>query len=64
MENKEFVELSDLLKVTGMCESGGMAKIVITEGNVKVDGKVETRRRCKIRKGQIVTAQGREVRIA
>lgn len=64
LENREFIELSDLLKVTGTCESGGTAKVMIAEGNVKVDGEVETRRRCKIRKGQIVAVQGKEVRIA
>jgi ribosome-associated protein len=58
-----FVELKDLMKLTGMCESGGMAKIMILEGKVMVDGKIELRRRCKIRAGQIVTAENREVRV-
>jgi len=63
IEKNDFVELNDLLKITGICESGGMAKIMITEGRVKVDGKIELRRRCKIRAGQIVTVEGREVSI-
>ncbi len=63
LSEKEFIELNDLMKITGMCESGGMAKTVINEGKVAVDGKVETRRRCKIRTGQIVAMEGREVRI-
>lgn len=63
LEHNEFIELNDLIKFTGMGESGGIAKTMITEGQVLVDGKVELRRRCKIRAGQIVTAKGRDVRI-
>lgn len=63
LEKNEFIELNDLIKITGMCASGGMAKIMISEGRVTVDGKIETRRRCKIRSGQIVAMEGWEVRI-
>jgi ribosome-associated protein len=54
----EYIELSKLLKVTGLCSSGGMAKIITSEGRVKVDGVEELRKRCKIRKGQTVEFQG------
>ena len=50
----EFIELFKLLKVTGLCDSGGMAKCAIAQSEVKVDGQVETRKACKIRKGQQV----------
>lgn len=53
LEGREFIELHNLLKVTGLCASGGMAKAVIAEGLVKVDGNVELRKRCKIRAGQV-----------
>ena len=59
----EFIELDNLMKITGMCGSGGMAKTMIAEGRVMVDGKVELRRRCKIRAGQIVTVGSMEVRV-
>jgi ribosome-associated protein len=59
----EFIELSNLLKVTGLCSSGGMAKCVIAEGQVSVDGQVELRKRCKIRSGQTVEFEGRKIRI-
>jgi ribosome-associated protein len=58
-----FVELNDLMKLTGMCESGGMAKNMIIEGRVVVDGKIELKRRRKISAGQIVRFEGREVRV-
>ena len=61
LEGNEFVELHDLLKVLGLCASGGMAKTVISEGQVKVDGNVELRKRCKIRTGQIVEFEGRTI---
>ena len=61
LENTEFIELNDLLKVTGLCSSGGMAKVLIAEGQVKVDGEVELRKRCKIRQGQRVEFEGREI---
>ncbi len=54
LEGREYIELSDLLKVAGLFDSGGMAKIAIAEGLVTVDGKPETRRRCKLRSGQVV----------
>jgi ribosome-associated protein len=57
LEN-EYIELIKLLKVTGLCGSGGMAKVVTGEGCVKVDGVVELRKRCKIRKGQTVEFEG------
>ena len=63
LSGKEFIELHDLLKVTGFCDSGGMAKTAISEGQVKVDGNLELRKRCKIRSGQIVEFAGRKIGI-
>ena len=53
------VELCDLLKL----ESGAQAKIAIAEGLVKVDGAVETRKRCKIVAGQTVSFAGHSVQV-
>jgi ribosome-associated protein len=58
-----YIELIKLLKVTGLCSSGGMAKVVTSEGRVKVDGVVELRKRCKIKKGQTVEFQGEVVEL-
>ncbi len=54
------VELCDLLKLEGWSESGAQAKIAIAEGQVKVDGAVETRKRCKIVLPSIIFAAIRE----
>jgi ribosome-associated protein len=51
----EFVELNQLLKLVGLCDSGGAGKVLVASGAVKVDGKKELRKTCKIRAGQKVT---------
>mgnify|MGYP002353144682 CR=1 FL=1 len=61
--NTEYIALCDLLKTTGMCESGGAAKVAIAHGLVKVDGEKETRKACKIRPGQKVEFQGEEITV-
>lgn len=60
----EYIELHNLLKTTGLCENGGIAKAVIARGEVKVDGSVELRKRCKIRSGQSVEFAGRRIAIS
>ncbi len=50
----EYVELHNLLKLTGLADSGGSAKALVASGVVKVDGRVELRKTCKIRAGQVV----------
>ncbi|WP_313485961.1 ribosome-associated protein YbcJ [Atlantibacter hermannii] len=57
------VELCDLLKLEGWSESGAQAKIAIAEGLVKVDGMVETRKRCKIIAGQTVNFEGNQLTV-
>jgi ribosome-associated protein len=59
--SNEFIALNSLLKVMGLCDSGGAAKTAITEGRVTVNGNVELRKRCKIRKGQIVEFEGHKI---
>jgi ribosome-associated protein len=63
LEGKNVIELHDLLKVMGLCDSGGMAKTAIAAGAVQVDGNVELRKRCKIRTGQQVEFQGRKINV-
>jgi ribosome-associated protein len=63
LDGQDYIELHSLLKVTGLCESGGVAKLLISDGLVQVDGAVETRKRCKIRTGQIVNFDGQQVTV-
>ena len=64
LQGRDYIELNNLLKVTGLCASGGLAKTVIADGQVKVDGELELRKRCKIRAGQLVEFDGRSIVIA
>jgi ribosome-associated protein len=58
-----FIELHNLLKATGLCESGGIAKLLVSDGLVLVDGRVETRKRCKIRSGQLVQFADQQIMV-
>jgi ribosome-associated protein len=51
----DYVELNMLLKLSGLCDSGGAGKAIVASGAVKVDGTRELRKTCKIRAGQQVT---------
>lgn len=63
LEGREYIALNDLLKITGLCDSGGTAKAVIAEGKVKVGGQTELRKTCKIRNGQVVEYAGKVIAI-
>ncbi len=52
--DRDHVELHQLLKLTGVCDSGGGGKHLVASGAVRVDGAVELRKACKIRAGQVV----------
>lgn len=62
-EEDEFIKLGQLLKKAGMVSSGVEAKIVIQDGEVLVNGEVETRRGKKIYDGDEVTFDGETVRV-
>ncbi|MBL7031554.1 MAG: RNA-binding S4 domain-containing protein [Nitrospira sp.] len=60
---KEPIELYKLLKFEGMAESGGEAKAVIADGQVLVNGEVETRKRKQIVSGDTVEFRNEKIRI-
>ncbi|MBV8122606.1 MAG: RNA-binding S4 domain-containing protein [Burkholderiaceae bacterium] len=59
----EFIPLDSLLKAIGLAESGGRARMLVSEGQVQVDGQTETRKTAKIRAGQVVTLAGARVEV-
>ena len=59
----EFIALCDLLKTTGIADSGGQGKAFVAEGIVRVDGEIELRKTAKIRKGQVVECFNYEITI-
>lgn len=58
LKDSEFIPLCDLLKAADLCDSGGEAKHRIANGEVKVDGIVDTRKRRKVRSGETVEFNG------
>ncbi len=61
--NKEPVELYKILKFEGLVTTGGEAKLVIGDGQVQVNGAVETQRRKKIVHGDIIDFNGQQLRV-
>ena len=61
--DREFVELNQLLKLAGLCDSGGAGKQLVASGAVRVDGVVETRKTAKIRAWQRVLVGRTEVHV-
>jgi ribosome-associated protein len=53
--NGDFVELNQLLKLVGICDSGGAGKAIVASGVVAVDGQPELRKTCKVHAGSVVT---------
>ncbi len=52
--SSEYIELIKLLKATGLCSTGGQAKMLVEDHLVMVDGEIETRKRRKVKGGMIV----------
>jgi len=59
----EPIQLDQLLKVTGLCATGGAAHAAVEQREVKVDGQVETRKRAKLRPGQKVEYAGKSIEV-
>ena len=62
-QRDDFIKLGQALKAAGLVESGVEAKIVIQNGEVKVNNVVETQRGKKLYDGDIVTFDRDEIRI-
>lgn len=63
LEGHDYIELYKLLKITGICNSGGEAKLLIADKQVRVDGEIELRKRCKLRNGQVINIHDAGIRI-
>ena len=59
----DFIKLDAMLKIAGLVETGGEAKLLIQQGQVQVNGEVCTMRGKKLRGGDTVTLAGRTVAV-
>ena len=61
--NSDFIKLGQAIKLANLVDNGGMAKAVITDGLVSVDGEVDTRRGRKLFGGEIIEFEGHKVKV-
>jgi ribosome-associated protein len=57
------IRLGQLLKLANIAETGGMAKELLADGLVRVNGEVETRRGAQLSPGDVVACAGAELRL-
>lgn len=60
---EDFIKLGQALKAAGLVDNGVEAKIEIQDGNVLVNGEVDTRRGRKLVDGDVVSFNGQEIKI-
>ena len=63
LKGEEFIDLTNLLKVLSLVNSGGEAKIRIVQEEALLNGEVETRRRKKLRAGDVVEFDGTIIKV-
>jgi len=56
----KFVELNNFLKIVGIVNTGGRAKLIIRSGSVKLNGEIETRNKKKLKAGDVVECLGKK----
>lgn len=59
----EYIELIKLLKFSGIVGTGGEAKMIVDEGEVKLNDQVESRKRAKVRRGDKVEVRGQVIKV-
>ena len=63
LKGQEYIELMKLLKFMGLTDTGGESKIRIDNGEVKINGEVDLRRRRKCRDGDKIEFDGHTIEI-
>jgi ribosome-associated protein len=62
-QEKEVIKLDQFLKLKGLVQTGGQAKLLIQAGEVKVNGSIETRRGRKLVKGDRISTMGETIQV-
>jgi ribosome-associated protein len=62
--DSDMIRLGQFLKLADLIDTGGEAKVLITIGDVTVNGEVDTRRGRQLHPGDIVSVRGRSARVA
>jgi len=57
----DYIPLIQLLKAANLVQTGGEAQIVVTEGEVKYNGRVDYRKRLKVKKGDVIEFRNNKI---
>lgn len=63
LKGAEFIELIKMLKLLRIASSGGEAKMMVEDGEVTLNGNPESRKRAKLRAGDVVGIFGKKIAI-
>jgi len=63
LKGAEYIELIKLLKLMRIAESGGQAKLMVEDGEARLNGNPESRKRAKLRPGDVVQIFGKTISI-
>ncbi|HEV7897905.1 MAG TPA: RNA-binding S4 domain-containing protein [Planosporangium sp.] len=61
---EDMIRLGQFLKLAGVIDSGGETKERIAAGEVEVNGEVDTRRGRQLHRGDVITVDGEDIRVA
>jgi ribosome-associated protein len=59
----EYIPMIQLLKATGLVQSGGEAQTVVEDGLIKYNGQTDYRKRLKVRVGDVVDFLGQKIKV-
>ncbi len=60
----EYIPLIQLLKACNLVQTGGEAQIVVSQGDVLVNGETEYRKRLKVKIGDVIEFEGQKIKVA
>ncbi|MEI6277386.1 MAG: RNA-binding S4 domain-containing protein [Prolixibacteraceae bacterium] len=63
LKGAEYIELIKMLKLLRIASSGGEAKMMVEDGEVKLNGNPESRKRAKLRPGDVIQIFGKTITI-
>ena len=59
----DYIPMIQLLKATGLVQTGGEAQIVVEHGEVLYNGEVDHRKRLKVKQGDVVEFRGKRINV-
>ena len=62
--DSDMIRLGQFLKLADLIDTGGEAKVLISVGDVRVNGEVDTRRGRQLHPGDVVSVRGQSARVA